>query len=304
MDVNTRLVRYFIAVAEEGHLTRAAARLFISQPALTKQLKNLEQQLGVELFVRSRTGMTLTEPGRVFAEFAPGLLANWDHMLRATKSAASQAQRVLRVGFIASAANEFTSEIIAAFRAVHPDWRVDMLQFGWTDPTAGLAAGDVEAALVRLPFPGHDRYRTRALFTEPRWLALPAAHPLAALPEVDLHDLRGQTFVAAPEDNGWWRDFWIGADARPDEHAIIGAIARNTDEWLTAIANGFGVSFTPESSARYYPRPGIVYRPVRGIGPSWVAVAWTGTAEDNPMVRDFVRCCVQVCSESGTRTAQ
>lgn len=297
MDIDTRLLRYFVAVAEEGHLTRAAERLYVSQPALTKQIKTLEQRLGVQLFVRAPTGMILTEPGRIFAEHAPSLLSGWDRMLRATKSGATQAQRVLRVGFIASAANEFTPAIVSEFRREYPEWRIDMRQFGWTDPSAGLADGDVDVALVRLPFPGHDVFRTAELFTEPRWLALPATHPLAEAADIEFADLWDEPFVAAPEDNGWWRDFWIGADARPAKTAVIGAIARNTDEWLTAIANGFGVSFTPESSARYYPRPGVRYRPVRGIGPSRVAVAWPATSDANPIVRDFVRCCVQVCSE-------
>ncbi|MFI1915690.1 LysR family transcriptional regulator [Nocardia sp. NPDC020380] len=295
MDIDTRLLRYFVAVAEEGHLTRAAQRLYVSQPALTKQIKQLEQQLGVELFVRSRTGMALTEPGRVFAEYAPGLLTGWDHMLRETKSGASRAAKVLRVGFIASAANEFTPEIVAAFGAAHSGWRIDMRQFGWTDPSAGLDDGDVDAALVRLPFPGHERYRTEELFEEPRYIAMPATHRLADREEIDFEELWGEPFVASPPENGWWRDFWIGTDARPADTAVIGAIARNTDEWLTAIGNGFGMSFTPESSTRYYPRPGVVYRPVRGIGPSRVAVAWPASADVNPMVRDFVRCCVQVC---------
>jgi DNA-binding transcriptional LysR family regulator len=83
MDVDTRLLRYFIAVAEEGSLTRTADRLFVSQPALTRQIKQLETQLGVRLFTRSRVGMALTEPGRTLAERVPTLLAGWDQVLRA-----------------------------------------------------------------------------------------------------------------------------------------------------------------------------------------------------------------------------
>jgi DNA-binding transcriptional LysR family regulator len=105
MDVDTRLLRYFAAVAEEGSLTRAAGRLYVSQPALTKQIKQLEAQLGVRLFTRSKAGMALTEPGRALAERVPDLLAAWDLALRATRRAAGEAARVLRVGFLASAAN-------------------------------------------------------------------------------------------------------------------------------------------------------------------------------------------------------
>ena len=178
MDIDTRLLRYFVAVAEEGNLTRAAERLFVSQPALTKQIKQLESRLGVRLFTRSRAGMALTEPGRALAERVPALLAEWDRTLRETRSAAGRAARVLRVGFMASAANEATQHIVAAFARRRPGWRVEMRQAAWSNPTAGLADGDVDVALLRLPFPGQDALRVEVLLTEPRWVALPAAHPL------------------------------------------------------------------------------------------------------------------------------
>jgi molybdenum-dependent DNA-binding transcriptional regulator ModE len=108
MDVDTRLLRYFLAVAEEGSLTRAAERLFVSQPALTKQIRQLERLLGLPLFTRSRAGMALTEPGRALADGLPAMLADWDSVLRATTAAGRRASHVLRVGFVASAANEAT----------------------------------------------------------------------------------------------------------------------------------------------------------------------------------------------------
>src|SRR2546421_7779779 len=112
MDVDTRLLRYFTAVAEEGHLTRAARRLFVSQPALTKQIKQLESQLEVTLFTRSRAGMALTEPGQALADRTSLLLADWDEAVRETRSNANRAARILRIGYIASAANEATQQIV------------------------------------------------------------------------------------------------------------------------------------------------------------------------------------------------
>src|SRR5258708_25895202 len=106
MDVDTRLLRYFSAVAAEGNVTRAAARLFVSQPALTKQIKQLERQLGVQLFIRSRSGMALTAAGEALAKSIPGVLADWDRALHETAAAASAAALVLRVGFMSSAAND------------------------------------------------------------------------------------------------------------------------------------------------------------------------------------------------------
>ncbi|WP_409471310.1 LysR family transcriptional regulator [Streptomyces sp. HC307] len=292
MDVDTRLLRCFVAVAEEGSLTRAAERLFVSQPALTKQIKQLEARVGVPLFTRSRAGMALTEPGRVLAERVPVLLAEWDRILRETKGAASRAARVLRVGFLASAANEATQHIVAEFSRRRPGWRADMRQAAWSNPSAGLADGDVDAALVRLPFPGQDVLRVAVLFTEPRCVVLPTAHPFAARDVIPFRDLWDEPFVAAPPEAGRWREYWLATEEREGRPVRVGAVTDQPDEWLSAIANGYGIALAPESAGRYYARPGITYRPVTGVSPSQVAVAWAPADDTNPVVQDFVRCCL------------
>jgi DNA-binding transcriptional LysR family regulator len=294
MDVDTRLLRYFAAVAEEGNLTRAAERLFVSQPALTKQIKQLEGLLGVRLFTRSRAGMALTEPGRVLAEQVPVLLADWDQILRRTKIAAGRAERVLRIGYLASAANEATQHIIAEFSRRRPDWRAEMRQATWSDPTAGRATGDVDAALVRIPFPGQDALRLEVLLTEPRWIALPAAHPLATREVIPFADLWDEPFVAAPAETGPWRDYWLAVDERDGHPVRVGAVTDQPDDWLSAIANGYGIALAPESAARFYARPGITYRPLSGISPSRIGVAWAPADDTNPVIQDFVRCCLDI----------
>jgi DNA-binding transcriptional LysR family regulator len=294
MDVDTRLLRYFAAVAAEGNLTRAAERLFVSQPALTRQIRQLETQLGAQLFTRSRAGMALTAAGQALAERVPAVLAGFDQALAEAKSAASRAARVLRVGFLAGAANEATQPIIAAFARCRPGWRVEMRAASWTDPAAGLADGDADVALLRLPFPGQDSLRVEVLLTEPRWVALPATHPLAGRDHICFRDLWDEPFVAAPAETGAWRDWWLATGEREGHPARIGAVTETgqPDDWLTAIANGCGVALAPQSAARYYARPGIAYRPVTGVSPSQVGVAWPPDADTNPVVQDFVRCCL------------
>ena len=294
MDTHTRLLRYFTAVAVEGNLTRAAERLFVSQPALTKQIKQLESQLGVPLFVRSRAGMSLTAAGQELADRLPGVLAGFDQAMREAKSAASRAARILRVGFLAGAANEATQQIIGAFARRRPDWRVDMRAASWLDPTAGLADSDVDVAFLRLPFPGQDNLRVKVLFAEPRWVALPASHPLAERDHIAFSELWDEPFVAAPAETGAWRDWWLATDEREGHPVRIGAVTQTgqPDDWMTAIANGYGVALAPESGARYYARPGITYRPVTGISASEVAIAWPPDADTNPVIQDFVRCCL------------
>jgi len=300
MDADTRLLRSFAAVAAEGNLTRAAGRLFVSQPALTKQIKQLESQLGVRLFTRSRAGMTLTLAGQALADRIPDVLAGWDQAMQETKATASRAARVLRVGFMSSAANEATQQIIAAFARRRPGWRVDMQQAAWSDPTAGLASGDVDVALLRLPFPGQDDVRIEVLLTEPRWVALPAAHPLAARDQIPFQQLWDEPFVAAPVETGWWRDYWLASGERQGHPVRIGYVTDQPDAWLTAIANGYGIALAPESAARYYARPGITYRPVTGVSPSQAGVAWPPANDADPVVRDFVRCCLDNKPRPGT----
>ncbi|BDD73943.1 LysR family transcriptional regulator [Streptomyces violaceoruber] len=298
MDVDTRLLRYFAAVAEEGSLTRAAQRLYVSQPALTKQIRRLESALGTALFTRSRDGMALTEPGRALAARVPGLLAGWETALRETRAAGSRADRVLRVGFLASAANEATQPIIAEFARRRPGWRAEMRQASWSNPSAGLAGSDVDVALVRLPFPGQEALRVVELFSEPRCVVLPEAHPLAGRETIDFRELLDEPFVAAPPETGPWRAYWLAADERDGHPVRVGAVTAQPDDWLTAIANGYGVALAPESASRFYTRPGVVHRPVTGVGPSRVGVAWDPADDADPVVRDFVRCCRLVCART------
>ncbi|MGV0742911.1 LysR family transcriptional regulator [Mycolicibacterium sp. XJ870] len=293
MDVDTRLLRYFAAVAEEENLTQAAQRLYVSQPALTKQVRRLETLLGVRLFTRSRTGMSLTEAGRSLARSAPALLADWQRAVAETKAAAAREALVLRVGFLASAANEQTQQIIADFGERRPGWRVEMRQSSWSDPTAGLAGGSVDIALLRLPFPGQESWRVEVLLTESRCVVLPSSHRLAGRSEIAFHELRDEPFVAAPDSTGQWRDYWLAVEERHGDPPRIGAVTEHPDDWLSAITNGYGVALAPESSARYYRRPGVVFVPVTGVGPSRVGVVWNPADGDEPVIVDFVGSCMR-----------
>ncbi|SDD37216.1 LysR family transcriptional regulator [Glycomyces harbinensis] len=293
MDVDTRLLRSFATVAEEGNLTRAAERLFISQPALTKQIKQLEQTLGARLFERSKSGMALTGPGAALARTAADVLGAWDRAEQAVRAAESAASKVLRIGFLASAANEKTQEILAAFRERRPDWRVELRQASWGDPAGALASGEVEAAFMRLPFPDQDRYGLTVLLTEPRCVAMAVGHRLAARDSLRFEDLLDEPFVAAPNATGAFRDHWIEADARGDRPVRVGAVTEHPDDWLSAIANGDGIALAPLSASRYYARPDVVYREVAGVGPSTVALAWPKAPPSDGTLADFIRAAME-----------
>lgn len=268
MDVDTRLLRYFAAVAEEGSLTGAAQRLFVSQPALTKQIRRLEDDLGVPLFARSRFGMALTEAGRELAARVPALLEGWDEAVEAT----CRASRVLRLGFLDAGAVGAVHEVIAEFRQTHQEWRVELRQFDWSDASAGLARGEVDAAVVRLPFPGQERLHVRELFVEERGVLLSARHPLANSGTVEFRELWDEPFVAVAAETGAWREYWLATEEREGHPVRIGAVTSRPDEWLGAVAAGC-VALAPASTARFHSHPNVVFRPVRGVSPSRVGLA-------------------------------
>jgi len=259
----------------------------VAQPALSRQVRELEGELRAPLLNRSSRSVTLTVAGRALLPRARDLLMNWERTQAAVADAAAAEAAVLRVGFVASAANEVTRTILARFAQRRPGWRVQLLQAPWSDPTAGLAARDVDVALLRLPVPGQQHLAVRVLLSEPRWVALPEGHRLAALTAVPFEALLDEPFVATPSDSGVWRDYWLAADQREGRPARIGAEVNSSDEWLEAIGNGLGVSLTPEASARYYARPGLTYRPVAGVTPSQVVVAWHPD-DHRTAVGDFV----------------
>ncbi|MFE6871174.1 LysR family transcriptional regulator [Kitasatospora sp. NPDC057692] len=291
MDVDTRLLRSFAAVCEEGQLTAAAARLFVSQPTLTKQIRQLESQLGVELFERSRRGMAPTRAGWALAAHAGALLAGWEEALRATRAAAANQGSTLRVGFEGGIINLMTRRTVADFARRMPGWQVELRQNNWFDPTSGLAGGEIDLTLWHAPPSLAERYSVAVLGEEARCAALPAGHRLAARAVIDFEELLDEPFVAIPHEAGHWRDYWLAVRERGGRPVRIGAVAHNTDEWLAAVVCGQGVGFAPETMSRLAAREDVAYRPVRGLSPSQVGLYWPKDREPTPAMTAFVRSC-------------
>src|SRR5262249_38016702 len=150
MDVHLRDLRYFLAVAEELHFTRAAERLHISQPALSKQIRALERGLGFPLLIRDHRSVSLTAAGEELLGPARDLLAAWDGALQRARRRAREAAAVLRVGFHTSVAGHLYRDAAAAFSAAHPGWHVALRLHHWSDASAGLAEGSSDVAFLWL----------------------------------------------------------------------------------------------------------------------------------------------------------
>ncbi|WP_327636133.1 LysR family transcriptional regulator [Kribbella sp. NBC_00482] len=279
MDAHLRELRYFVAAAEESTVTAAAARLFVSQPALSKQLRALERRLGFDLFDRRPRGLTLTAQGSVLLPVAREVLAAWDRGYAEARAAAHPHQLV--IGMQTAVGRDLQRPAVERFRAALPGWTVSLRLVGWDDPTAGLADGTSDVAFVWLPISAD--FATRVLITEPRWVALPAQHPLADRAEIPFSLLLDEPFVALPAAAGPLRDFWLAVDARPGP-PVVAAEATAADEVLELVTAGVGIALLAEGNTGLYQRPGLVCRPVPDLPPAELAVAWRRT--DN---RDAVR---------------
>jgi DNA-binding transcriptional LysR family regulator len=291
MDVHGRDLRYFVAVAEELHFTRAAERLFVSQPALSKQVGMLERQIGAPLFERGRQGVSLTQVGTALLPHARRVLDEWDRAWQAAEQAKSRQRATLLVGMSTSPGRGgLLPAIRSRFTAVHPEATVELRQVSWDDPTAGLADGTTDLAFVFLPLPDPGRYRWTVVAQEPLLVALHSAHRLAGREVVDFADLLDEPFLALPESAGPLRDHFLALGAREGQPPRIGAEITSTDETYEALLDGRGICLVAAGNAPLIALEGVITRPVRGVSPSLLALAWR-SEDRRPLVLDYARAC-------------
>ncbi|MER7517190.1 LysR substrate-binding domain-containing protein [Streptomyces sp. NPDC126499] len=294
IDVHGRDLRYFLAVAEELHFTRAAERLYVSQPGLSKQIRALERQLGAPLFDRDRHGVRLTPVGTALVPHARAVLAAWAEAEGAVRAARAAEDATLVIGMSTSPGRGgLLPAIRSRFTERHPGVRLRLRQFGWEDPTAGLAGGDSDLAFVWLPLVGPDRYRWVVVATEPRLIALPEAHPLAGRDRIAFAELLDEPFLALPATAPELRDHWLALDARDGRPARIGAEIASADETYEALVDGLGICLVATGNAPLLTRGGVVTRPVDGVTPSRLALAWRAD-DPRPEVRDYARAAARV----------
>ncbi|MFC9678849.1 LysR family transcriptional regulator [Streptomyces sp. NPDC056948] len=295
MDVHVRDLRYFVAVAEDMHFTRAAERLYVSQPALSKQVRALERQLGVELFRRDRHGVALTGAGTALLPHARRVLADWAEGAAAVESARAAQRSTLVVGMSTSPVRGgLLPAIRSRFTVANPEAVVRLRQVNWEDPTAGLADGAADVAFVWLPLPGQDRFAWTVVAEEPLLVALPETHPLAGRTEIDFADLLDEPFLALPESTGPLRDYWLALDARDGRPPRIGAEIASTEETYEALAAGLGVCLVAEGNVPLLTLGGVTARPVRGVTPSRYVLAWRREDGRRPLVRAYAEACRRV----------
>jgi DNA-binding transcriptional LysR family regulator len=297
MALDFRALRYFVVVAEELHFTRAANRLYIAQPALSEQIRRLEDELGVQLLRRTTRKVELTAAGEEFLSRARRILAEADEALAEASRAARGETGRLRVATGATAGVAQVPEMLRAFREARPDVELDLRQSDWEDYTGGLRAGAVDAAFVWLPFE-QEGLSLATLHVEPRVAVLEAGHPLAAQGELRMEQL---------VDEPWpWVDtdpvalaFWTCADYRGGATAQRGPTIRSMEGMLEAVRAGLCVATVPRSQAQVSALPGIAFREVADLTPATLALVWRA-ADETPVVQALVEIARRVAASDSS----
>jgi DNA-binding transcriptional LysR family regulator len=261
--VDIRRLQYFVAVAEEGNVGRAARRLRMSQPPLSQRIRELEADLGCALFERTPQGMQMTGPGEVLLAEARAVLRRLDLARERVRRAAGD--QVLRVGVLGPGEAALSARVASVFARTHGDVAVRLRQGDFTDPTVGLAAGQVDVVITFAPF-DETGLDVRTVREERCFAALRAADPAPAT--LSRADYRRETSIRLPAGaDEQWRQFW-----QPAESAA-GPLVHSLDECLHAVLWEGAQALVPEQVANGHRIPGISYRPISDQPPARLVLA-------------------------------
>jgi len=279
MDLDLRLVRSFTVVAEELHFGRAAARLYVAQPALSRQIRRLETSLGVELLDRTTRRVSLTAAGSLFLVQSRRLLAAGE---RARAAAQQDAPGRITVGF---AAGLTITAAVAAFRTDFPNAEIRMKRLDWFEQHDAVRNGGVDVCVGRLPIDDTE-VAVSPLYDEPRVVMLPIGHRFAGKESLSIVDLADEP-IARHEGAAAWDAFWR-VDPRPDGRpAPDGPVVEGIEEKLEHVANGDCIAIVPASAADHYVRNDVCGTPIRDIPPATVAIL-TRREQHPPMLLAFI----------------
>ena len=261
-----RHLRYFVAVAEELHFRRAAERLHVAQPAISEQIRKLEQELGVQLFDRSQRKVSLTIAGGALLEEARHVLRHADVAAQAARNAGDLATMRLRIGYLADSLPAQVPLALRHLATSAPRVQVALQTGPALRMIEELRAGRLDAVVTALPAPVNG-LQTTPLGAQRAMLAVPATHPLAGEESITLERLAPERVIVLPRE------------ANPAFHNAVVAMSRDAglsptfvetpepsvEHALLSVAAGGGVAVLPESAAQRYATPGVRFVPVAGV---------------------------------------
>jgi DNA-binding transcriptional LysR family regulator len=286
-----RHLRYFIAVAEEAHVTRAAERLGMQQPPLSQQIRALERELAVQLFRRKPRGVELTDAGQALLDDARAILAHVDHAFATTRRTARGEQGRIAIGFTSSAPfHPFVPRVIRAFREAYPLVALTLDESGTTELIDDLRNERVDAAFIRTPVADPMGITVNPLLEEAMLVALPTTHTLAGSnTELPLTALAAETFIVYRRRSGpGLYDAIFAACHAAGFSPIVGQEAPRIVSTLNLVAAGLGIAVVPASLARMQ-MDGVVYRPLKAAGqPRAPLLLATRRGDTGAVVRRFL----------------
>ena len=288
-----RHLRYFVAVAEELNFRRAAERLRLAQPALSAQIKALEEELNVRLLERTTRSVTLTQAGRVFLKEARGVLGAASQAEQLARKAEHGAVGTLRVGVIAPAASPWLANVLRLYHQRFPGVQLSLSEITTAEQLLRLRAGELDAGLLRPPvhFP---ELEWRFVEQSPQVLAAPAGHRLARKRHLEWKDFDGEGLVMIqPGQQHGYYDAFLAACARAGAKTYPAQYAQDVQMKMWLISAGFGIAPTTAALAEVK-RPGLVFRPLPpGLPPVQTVLVWR-RQDRSAVVRNFLECAAAV----------
>ena len=292
MDVHLRDLRYFTAVAEELHFRKAAERLFVSQPVLSRQIARLEQDLKAQLFIRDRRSVQLTSAGEALLHRARHLLEDWDAATKEVTTLARKEQSVLVIGLQTGVGRGMLHTLTQALNAIQ--WRPELHQVAWNDATAGVEAGNCDAGFAWLGTTINPHCDYVVVAEEPIMLAVNSQHRLAGRRQASFAEVSNEPLVALPGSAKELRSFWLAEHARHGSPAPIACEAATADEALENVAAGTGSVFISAGNSVLYAREGVHFLDVPDLPPARLAFLWR--AGDT---RDVIRVAASALQQHG-----
>lgn len=287
--MDTRRLRYFVAAAEEENFHRAAARLHIAQPALSKQIAQLEHELGCALFTRNKRRVQLSPLGRLFLDDAQRILRDIERAGARLREASLGRTGTLRVGFRETAGRvRAVSHSLSQFRNRYPAVELHLQQLSSPAQCDALRRGELDAGFIYLS-PAHDRGLERLVVASDRfYLALHQSHPMAEQRRIRLRDLVDEPFIwLARSKLAYYAETLMRTCV---EGGLVPRVIQEADSEATIlnlVAVGMGVSFVVSASGES-PQPGVVLKPVMELKqPLTLALAWNAT-QLNALTTNFI----------------
>lgn len=295
-----RQLRYFVAVAEELHFARAASRLLITSPTLSQQVKVLERDLGVRLFERGAAGVRLTPAGSELLPLARSTLAGAGALEETARRLALGRASSLQVGFLSFSLTAPVRRLLNEFGRAEPTVDLQLRQYEWDDPSAGLVDGSSDVAILRPPFTGSECLSTLEIGRDPLVAVMAEDHALARLPSLSARRLARTPFLETRlVTDPVFADYWYQRPLRTPGVGAVVSRATTVEEWLADIALGRGVNLVPAGMVEEYRKPGLAFVPVEDLEPSPLVVAWDQRRESSG-VRRFIALAAEAVAERRT----